>query len=183
MCFAPPPGAINRGPSINRGPTAPIRCLFLRFCLHPFAGYVAIGVTSHDKDGQYKKYVGYQSNRTGFSSNIDVVIMCMPQRVGKNSDKVMGVSLCIVAYANTEKRVVEEHAQPGDPVGQALGGGEGLIGGFCKRDINKSEPGEDRIEKVDGYEADQISSGAHQRCQAQQAYKYAQSGDAHGHYE
>src|SRR5258707_454036 len=120
MGFAPPPGTINRAPT-------PIRCLLLRFCLHPFPGYVAIGVTSRDKDGQYKKYVGYQSNRTGFSSNIDVVIMCMPQRVGKNSDKVMGVGVGIVAYAHAEKRVVEEHAQPGDPVGQALAGSEGFI--------------------------------------------------------
>src|SRR5579859_395160 len=135
MGFAPPPSAINRAPT-------PI-C-----CLHPFPGYVAIGVAPSDKDGQYKKNVGYQSNRTGFGGNIDVVIMCMPQRVGKNSNKVMGVGLGIVAYAHTEKRVVEEHAQPGDPVGQALGGREGLIGGFCKRDINKSEPGEDRVEKV-----------------------------------
>src|SRR5258708_37279157 len=105
MGFAPPPGAINRAPT-----SIP--------CLHPFAGYIAIGVTSRDKDGQYKKYVSYQSNRTGFGSNIDVVIMCMPQRVGKNSDKVLGVGLGIVAYAHTENRVVEEHTHTDKQVAQ-----------------------------------------------------------------
>src|SRR5712692_5985211 len=90
--------------------------LSLHFCLGIFLADDSIRVPSGDKDSQREQQVGSQSNRTSFGSDIDVIVMRVPQRVRPNSYKVMWVGISIVANTHTEDGMGKEHTQPGDPV-------------------------------------------------------------------